>query len=390
MNTLRTLLRLSLTLSFSTLAACTVARGDTDAQDDDENISSPTKAPIIGASTATAYPEAALIDMWSAGSSYANYMCSGAVIAPQVVLTAGHCVQGTVKWKITTPFAGKQTVTTTTGATYDWDGSSGESVNPNQHDIGLIFLPTPITLSSYPSLATASQLGKNIRNIGRIQDGTASNTALFYGASVKTLDGSAQGYKYDYYTNDIIQPGDSGGPDIVDGSSPHLIAAVNSGAGSGTQVLARVDLVYSWIDSQVKAHGGWASSGGSSGGGTTPPPPPPPPPPSGCSGTAEVESNDSYTTPNALSGTACGSLGAGDQDWYSWSVGSTATAYDVKLTGSSDMQIQMWKNVGGSYYSIANTSSTEINKTSNGAGTYVVVVYSPSGATGSYSLTLKK
>jgi V8-like Glu-specific endopeptidase len=387
MKTLRMLLRLSMSMSLCALAACTVARGDTDAQDDDENISHPTKAPIIGATTATAYPEAALIDMWSSGSSYPNYICSGAVIAPQVVLTAGHCVKGSVKWKVTTPFAGKQTVTTTSSATYDWDGSSGESVNPNQHDVGLIFLSTPITLSAYPTVASTSQLGKNIRNIGRIQDGTASSTALFYGASVKTLDGANVGYKYDYYTNDIIQPGDSGGPDVVDGSSPHLIAAVNSGAGGSTQVLARVDLVYSWIDAQVKAHGGWASSGGSSGGTT---PPPPPPPPTGCTGTAEKEPNDSYTAPNALSGAACGSLGAGDQDWYSWSVGSTATAYDLKLAGSGDMQIQMWKNVGGSYYSIANTTSTEINKTSNGAGTYVVVVYSPSGQTGSYSLSLAK
>lgn len=388
MNTLRTLLRLSLSMSFATLAACTVARGDTDAQDDDEHISSPTAAPIIGASLASAYPEAALVDMSTTGSGY-DYICSGAVIAPQVVLTAGHCVQGIKKWSITAPFAGNQKVTTTTGALYDWN-NTGESVNPNQHDVGLIFLPSPITLSAYPVLASTSQLGKNIRNIGRIKDGTASMTQLFYGASVKTLDGTSQGYKYDYYTTDIIQSGDSGGPDIIDGSSPHMIAAVNSGAGGSTQVLARVDLVYSWIDSQVKAHGGWASSGGSSGGGGTTPPPPPPPPPSGCSGTAEKEPNDTYTAPNTLSGSACGSLTAGDQDWYSWTVGTTATPYDLKLTGSGDMQIQMWKNVGGSYYSVANTTSTEITKTSNGAGTYVVVVYSPSGQTGSYSLSLKK
>ncbi|MEO7094843.1 MAG: hypothetical protein ABI175_16410, partial [Polyangiales bacterium] len=63
---------------------------------------------------------------------------------------------------------------------------------------------------------------------------------------------------------------------------------------------------------------------------------------------------------------------------------------DLTLTTTGDAQIQMWKLVSGSYYAVANTTSTSITKTSNGAGTYVVVVHSPSGAAQSYTLTLKK
>jgi hypothetical protein len=48
----------------------------------------------------------------------------------------------------------------------------------------------------------------------------------------------------------------------------HHIVAVNSGSGGGTQVLARTDLVASWISTTIEQ---W--EGGQTGGGTTEPPP---------------------------------------------------------------------------------------------------------------------
>jgi hypothetical protein len=49
---------------------------------------------------------------------------------------------------------------------------------------------------------------------------------------------------------------------VVDGLIPHRIVAVNSGAGSGRQILARVDLLHGWITEQIQQHAG-----------ATPPPP---------------------------------------------------------------------------------------------------------------------
>ena len=166
---------------------------------------------------------------------------------------------------------------------------------------------------------------------------------------------------------------------------------MNSGAGGGTEVLARVDLVKSWIAGKIADHGG---------GGSAPPPPadggaPPDgggstPPPATCSGATETEPNDSFSTPNPLGASACGHLGGADtQDWYSWSIAG-ATPYRVRLSTSGDGQLAMWKLVNGAFSRVANTSNTEISHLSSGAGSYVLAVFSPGGQSQSYTVSLMK
>jgi hypothetical protein len=107
---------------------------------------------------------------------------------------------------------------------------------------------------------------------------------------------------------------------------------------------------------------------------------------------SEREPNDQYTSPNAINGKLCGALATGsDEDWFTWSVGTTPTRYDITLAATGDAQIQMWKLVSGQYYQVANTTTTSFtNKTSNGAGSYVIAVWSASGTAQSYTLTLAK
>jgi MYXO-CTERM domain-containing protein len=150
------------------------------------------------------------------------------------------------------------------GTVYDWPGNSA-TVYPNYHDIGLVFLSTPITLSSYPALAQQPVSdGSSIVNIGRIDNGQLSSSALFVSPpiAVSSSQAAQEQYQYDYAAMDEIQSGDSGGPDEVPSMTPHLIVSVNSGGGSD-EVLARVDLLYSWIEMQITMHGG--------GGGSMPP-----------------------------------------------------------------------------------------------------------------------
>src|SRR5688572_20386990 len=99
----------------------------------EESLEPTVEAPIVNGTPATAYPEAALVDMYRNGRM--GSICSGAVIAPRVVLTAGHCVAGFTSWRIKTPFAGNQSADSSGGETYDWRDTGSQNVNPNWHDI---------------------------------------------------------------------------------------------------------------------------------------------------------------------------------------------------------------------------------------------------------------
>jgi MYXO-CTERM domain-containing protein len=86
-------------------------------------------------------------------------------------------------------------------------------------------------------------------------------TDLFVGPPVQVSDGTPFGYPFDYAATDVIESGDSGGPvETTDGT---IVVAVNSGGGGGdVEVLARVDLVYGWIQQQVAANGGGGNDAG--------------------------------------------------------------------------------------------------------------------------------
>ena len=243
----------ALSISLLALLAFTGACAPTDVASDEYDLdeeASERSDSIIGGQGAEAFPEAVLLDMEQGGQ--VTSICSGALIAPKVVLTAGHCVHGYDGWRVKAPFAQNQKAYASSGKTYDWN-SDGEYVDPNQHDVALVFLDTPIQLQTYPTLATQSvTIGSQVQNIGRINNGVASYSKLFISPPVATKKGSSYGFPLDYVTAETIQSGDSGGPVIVPGS--HKIVAVNSGGGGGTQVLARVDLVAAWIQQEIAAH----------------------------------------------------------------------------------------------------------------------------------------
>jgi hypothetical protein len=351
--------------------------------------------PIVGGKVASSFPEAAYlnIDMTPTG----GYACSAALIAPSVVLTAGHCVDGHKTWEV---HVGSSVTTSTSATTYDWAEHGSTTVNPAHHDIALVFLPTPISIAAYPSLARAPLgAGATVTNVGRVLDG--SITATLYAADSTVSDGATIGYPFDYQSSDVIQPGDSGGPDFQSGT--HVIVAVNSGAGSGVEVLARVDLLAAWIDGQVAAHGGYASvavppiadagvadAHGSEAGASSPSDAGIPRPPVGdagfsCSGAAVVEPADSLAHANALAvGTRCGAVSGGSADWFT--VAATAGTSAVEIASSGDASFDLGQVVAGTC-SLTLTGLRSVSLGEDAATTLCLRVRSPSKASVAYALT---
>jgi len=344
---------------------------------------------IVGGVRATEFPEAALVDMSRGGRGVS--ICSGSLIAPRVVLTAGHCIGGFDGWTVRLPYAGGQVATAEGAAVLDYVNDS-DFVNPNQHDVGLVFLSRALTLPVFPVLAQAGLAdGAKVFNIGRIKDGVASRTDLYFGSDVTVRAGSRFGFPFSYVTDELIQSGDSGGPVEVSGSSPHRIVAVNSGGGGGTQILARVDLVSTWIDQQVRAHGGFASTPAPAPTPTPSPTPTPTPTPAPACAAREAEPNDSYRAANVASARElCGSLASStDQDWFSFNVARANAAYRVG-TAASGVELRLWKETSTGFRQVTNRTATEVSGVASTAGKYLGVVFSPGGTRVNYKLELER
>ncbi len=344
--------------------------------------------PIIGGVPATEYPEAAILNMRTAAG--ANYACTASIIAPKVVLTAGHCVDGMSSFDV---YVGTSTQRSTSAETFDWNERGATTVNPNHHDIGLVYLSTAVQLAAYPKLAAAPLAnGALAVNVGRIHNGITSST---WKATVTLSPGASVGYPFDYASKGVIESGDSGGPVFALGT--HTIVAVNSGAGGGTQVLARTDLLLAWIQQKVAARGGFAApppvdagapktDGGVADSGAKAPEAGTTPVDAGTTApacTKEGEPNDTFAKAGPLGASTCGTFGtATDVDNYTFSapIGTTK----LTMTGGGSFSIGF---VTGASCLPVLTRQTAVAITVSGAAKGVCVAASnPARALNAYTL----
>jgi hypothetical protein len=219
---------------------------------------------IRNGALASDYPEAVVVDLRH-GDTHAQ--CSGALLAPKVVLTAGHCAFG---WKdftatITAPFAGDKPIPSDGRAIYDYRTSPETSENFDQHDVGLYFLSRPIPLRHYPVVASRRIADGTLTiSIGRTRNGEVGSHKLYVGPGLRTYLNPLHPITY-WNSRPVVEGGDSGGPVEIPVAHPrtglHRIVAVNAALATLNgnpigQDLARVDLVYRWIERQIVAHGG--------------------------------------------------------------------------------------------------------------------------------------
>ncbi|SCE71064.1 Trypsin [Micromonospora purpureochromogenes] len=191
--------------------------------------------PIIGGSTVSSAPWAAAV--FSNGS----FTCSGSVISAQWVLTARHCVNGSMSVRVGSVYRSSGGVTRTVSATY------------TRYDLALMRLSSPVTttavtlassnppigstnsiygwgMTCYSGCSAASQL-----KTATVQVTSTSVTDAYGGQAIRSTEISGNAWK-----------GDSGGPQFYNGRQ---VGVASTADGVSIQNYGSVAYNRAWITS---------------------------------------------------------------------------------------------------------------------------------------------
>jgi len=290
------------------LPACT-AGGDPLTGDDP---SSSASQPILGGTPDDGDPATVLI---GGGGSW----CTGTIIAPQVVLTAGHCISP----KNNFVYLGPQYLGDAGGSfisvANSYTNPAYQSTNFTNADVGVVILKSPanvVPCAINTVALDASYVGADLHIVGF---GVTQSPAepIFTKMSVDvTVAGITP---KEISVGPAICSGDSGGPGLLSVNGAQVVAGVNSWHSSnasgcgGNGGLARVDLYAAWIQAQIDAVE--SADGGADGG-------------ADAEGTGGGTSSTTSSSSGTTSSSSSGMMGSGGSPTSSSSgtAGSSATA----------------------------------------------------------------
>ncbi|PZG00577.1 S1 family peptidase [Micromonospora deserti] len=191
--------------------------------------------PIIGGGTVSSAPWAAAV--FSNGS----FTCSGTIIAPEWVLTARHCLGGSMSVRVGSVYRSSGGVTRTVSATY------------GRYDLALMRLSSSVS-TSYVTLATSNPPINSTNTIygwGMTCYSGCSASSQLKTASVRVTSNSAT----DAYGGQAIRSteitgnawrGDSGGPQFYNGRQ---VGVASTADGVSIQNYGSVAYNRAWITS---------------------------------------------------------------------------------------------------------------------------------------------
>jgi hypothetical protein len=207
------------------------------------------------------FPEAVLVnafDPQSTTDSFLMQRCTGTLVAPRAVLTAGHCTQKTFRRRVVAPYVGGGESAAVASQFTDYvplpDSGGRTRINFDSHDLAVFFLDRPICLAQYPTLAEAGAptVGAQAVSVGRKSNGSSAGDGDLFVSPAQTL--RVFGNRTSYFQvptsatggRTFTEGGDSGGPlvqlDAGGGLSKTVVGVTSAGDVGVTAFFTRVDV----------------------------------------------------------------------------------------------------------------------------------------------------
>jgi secreted trypsin-like serine protease len=189
---------------------------------------------IIGGSTVSSAPWAAAV--FTNGS----FTCSGTIIAPDYVLTATHCISGTMSVRV-------GSVNRSSGGT-----TRAVTSTTTKYDLALMHLASPVTTtymtlsSSYPAVGSTNSIYGWGRTCSSCSLSATLKTATVRVTSTNQKDNSGGRGILSIAISGAAWSGDSGGPELSNGAQ---VGVASLADGQSQQIYGSVAYNRAWITS---------------------------------------------------------------------------------------------------------------------------------------------